>query len=157
MRKLVDAAIQTPTGWRLKNAGSLTTLGVAHVGVWHRDVGEGLFGDEALELSLPDYYFASLLPLDELTVEQGTNLVLGMHRLGARELRAALADGRARRVIAAAMPGDLLLMNGKVVHRGMPNPMGKPNRSLLYDVYTAKWFEQGRDATREVYTGGGAR
>ena len=39
------------------------------------DIGTGLFGEDA-DLSLPDYYFNALIPLDEVTRENGTEIVL---------------------------------------------------------------------------------
>ena len=152
LRTLLASVVQAPTGWRVKNAGALTTFPHAHTGQWHRDIGDGLFGNESLDLSLPDYYFAALCPLDETTVEQGSELLLGSHTVLAGGLGEAISAGRVRRVIAAAKPGDVLFFSGKVVHRGMPNPT-ESTRSLVYTVYTAKWFEQGRDASREMYTG----
>ncbi len=41
----------------------------------HRDIGLGLFG-ESVDLGLPDYYFNALIPLEELTPENGTELVM---------------------------------------------------------------------------------
>ena len=45
--------------------------------VWagHRDIGLGLFG-ESVDLGLPDYYFNALIPLEPLTPENGTELVM---------------------------------------------------------------------------------
>ena len=83
---------------------------------------------------------------------QGSELILGSHKLLASELPDAIAAGKVRRVIAAALPGDILFFSGKVVHRGMPNPT-ELSRSLVYTVYSTKWYEQGRDASREFYTG----
>ena len=41
----------------------------------HRDIGLGLFG-ESVDLGLPDYYFNALIPLEPLTPENGTELVM---------------------------------------------------------------------------------
>ena len=41
MRKILAECIESPTGWRVKNSGTLTTLPDAHTGAWHRDIGEG--------------------------------------------------------------------------------------------------------------------
>ena len=45
--------------------------------VWagHRDIGLGLFG-ESVDLGLPDYYFNALIPLEPLTPDNGTELVM---------------------------------------------------------------------------------
>lgn len=147
-RVLEGGAMKTSSGWRLKAAGALTALGEAEVGDWHRDTGEGLFGDEAVDLYLPDYYFSALFPLDETSAEQGTEFVLGSHKIPSSQL-----DNQPRK-IAAGNPGDLLIFNGKMVHRGRPNAK-KTSRTLGYLVYTAKWYEQGRDPRFEHWTGGG--
>ena len=41
----------------------------------HRDIGLGLFG-ESVDLGLPDYYFNALIPLEPLTPDNGTELVM---------------------------------------------------------------------------------
>ena len=152
VHNLLSASIESSTGWRLMTAGTLTADAGAAVGGWHRDFADGLFADESLNLQLPDYFFTVLAPLDDVSAEQGTELVLGSHKLRTGELSGALTTGAARRVIAAARPGDVLVFNGKVVHRGMPNPTAR-SRTLVYLVYTAKWYQQGRDPTQEFYAG----
>ena len=86
-------------------------------------------------------------------MENGSELLVGSQDFTASDLPEAIAAGKVRRVVAAGRPGDVVVFGGKVVHRGLPNPT-EHSRTLVYDVYTAKWFEQGRDPTKEIYASG---
>jgi hypothetical protein len=68
---------------------------------WHRDIGEGLWGEE-LDLRLPDYYFNALVPLGAASPEAGTEILLGSHAVG----RDGVAD--LARAVAAAGAGDVV-------------------------------------------------
>lgn len=68
--------------------------------------------------------------------------------LGSHVTEAGSLD-RKRIAVAAGDPGDVLFFNGKCVHRGRPNGAAT-RRDLLYVVYAAKWFEQGRDSKVEL-------
>jgi hypothetical protein len=72
--KLLDPLILPPvvgellqrlmgTPWRVMRVGSIPAQPGADAGDFHRDIGEGLFG-ESFDLQLPDYYFNALIPLD---------------------------------------------------------------------------------------------
>ena len=129
--------------WRVTTVGSIPTLPDAVGGDWHRDIGEGLFGEEQDVKLLPDYYFNALIPLGDVENEScGTEIVVGSHREGIGKL----VD---RRMVASGKAGDIIFFNGKCVHRGRPNVSGV-SRDLVYIVYAAKWFEQGRNAVKEV-------
>ena len=97
-------------------------------------------GSEALDLALPDFYFTMLVPLSPVRAANATEILLGSHRctqdaVGGCDLGAAAMD-----------VGEVLLFNGKCVHRGRPNTgPGAAHRTLLYVVWTAPWFEQGRE------------
>ena len=124
VRTLLQRSMGTP--WRVMRVGSLPTLPGATVGdvretqaclshmllllakgplnvllQWHRDIGEGLFG-ESFDLQLPDYYFNALIPLDPTSNENGTELVLRSHTTTTKELSSC------RRAVAAAQLGDVI-------------------------------------------------
>lgn len=148
LAEVLDNAFDTP--WRAQAVGSLPTDPNAPAGQWHRDVGTGLFDDEDMELRMPDYFFTALFPLeDTLTSENGSECVLGSHRKRIADL------GSSPRVVTAGAPGDVTIMNGKIVHRGLANTSAP--RPLLYVVYAAHWFEAGRDATREYWQTAGLK
>eukprot|EP00746_Dinoflagellata_sp_MGD_P011654 gnl/MRDRNA2_/MRDRNA2_124539_c0_seq1.p1 gnl/MRDRNA2_/MRDRNA2_124539_c0~~gnl/MRDRNA2_/MRDRNA2_124539_c0_seq1.p1 ORF type:complete len:342 (+),score=65.73 gnl/MRDRNA2_/MRDRNA2_124539_c0_seq1:105-1130(+) len=141
--EVMDYAMDTP--WRVGNVGSLPTEPNAPCGNWHRDAGSGIFGDEGLEIALPDYFISSLITLEEpLTVHNGTEVVLGSHRMSAVEL------SNGQRATCTAEPGDVVLINGKTVHRGLPNTLGKA-RPMVYVTYCAHWFQQIRDISVEYW------
>ena len=141
VRALLSRLMATP--WRVKTVGSLPTAAGAAGGDWHRDIGEGLFGED-LDLRLPDYYFNALVPLGAAAPAAGTEIVLGSHATPVAGLE------KASIAVAAGAPGDVFFFNGKCVHRGRPNPTDAGRRDLVYVVYAAKWFEQGRDPTAEL-------
>lgn len=144
MKRLLSNSMNTP--WRLKSAGVIMSFPGAQAGDWHRDICQGLFG-EALDISLPDYYFVALWPLDVVTQEQGSELVLRSHKVATADLD---PQKDVERVVTIGNPGDVMFFNGKIIHRGMPNPTNE-TRSLLYVVYAAKWYEQGRDQRSEYW------
>ena len=110
---------------------------------------EGLFGEDQDVQLVPDYYFNALIPLQEAEDEHaecGTEILLGSHRSGME----GLVD---RRAVASGVCGDIIFFNGKCIHRGRPNT-SQQRRDLVYVVYAAKWFEQGRDAEKEISSWG---
>ena len=141
VKTLLSHTMGTP--WRVTTVGSIPTLPNAVGGDWHRDIGEGLFGEEQDVKLIPDYYFNALIPLGTIENEEcGTEIVVGSHREG-------IADVVDRRFIASGVAGDIIFFNGKCIHRGRPN-VSERQRDLIYIVYAAKWFEQGRDAVKEI-------
>ncbi len=137
LRALLERAFAMP--WRMSCTGTLPTFPGASGGPWHRDVNE-LFLNEALDLSLPDYYFNLLVPLNSISTDNGTEFALGSHKALQVDVN-ALPRG-----VAAAEPGDIILFNGKTVHRGRPNTSpGAGMRSLVFSVFTARWYEPGRE------------
>jgi len=128
-----------PMPWRMSSCGTLPALPGAEAGSWHRDINL-MFGDEALDLSLPDFYFNLLVPLEPVSSENGTEMLLGSHKLLQKEV------GQCPRGVVQGEPGDVFIFNGKIVHRGKPNQAQTAvMRSLLYVVFSARWFEQGRE------------
>lgn len=159
--------------WRVMRIGSLPTDAGAVGGDWHRDIGEGLFGED-FDLQLPDYYFNALVPLlggseaEDNDKDGGDDCRVGEHSgcgvigecgvdeehncggtefvVGSHRVGLAGIKGCERRA-ALAQPGDVVFFNGKLAHRGQPN--GPRRRDLLYVVYAARWFEQNRDPAKE--------
>jgi hypothetical protein len=149
MPPIVTEMLQRSMGtqYRMTTFGTLPTQPHAVGGDWHRDIGEGLFGEDN-DIKLPDYYFNALIPLHnnperDAEVRNGTEFLLGSHRCGMDEL------DKCQRVMASGKVGDIIFFNGKLVHRGCPN-MSSVARNMVYVVYSAKWFQQNRDPKGEV-------
>jgi len=136
VREILEAAMVMP--WRLSQSGTLPTYPQAEGGPWHRDI-QMMFGDEALDLAVPDYYFNLLVPLEPVQLHNATEFLSGSHKT----VQSAIADCPS--VSSSMAVGDLVIFNGKIVHRGQPN-VGGNMRSLVYAVFAAPWFEQGRTA-----------
>jgi len=137
VKQILEHAMPMP--WRMSACGTLPALPGAEAGSWHRDINL-MFGDEALDLSLPDFYFNLLVPLEPVSSENGTEMLLGSHKLLQKEV------GQCPRGVVQGEPGDVFIFNGKIVHRGKPNQAQTAvMRSLLYVVFSARWFEQGRE------------
>lgn len=104
-------------------------------GKWHRDTSP-LFHwpDECKQI--PDYYFTSFLALDDCGDGNGaTEFVVGSHRMSLQEAESApIARGYARR-------GDVVIMNGKLIHRGTPN-LSPHARDVMYTIWCAPWFDE---------------
>ena len=56
--------------------GTLPAFPGAGSGVWHREINV-MFSNEAYDLQLPDFYFNLLVPLDPVTADNGTEMVVG--------------------------------------------------------------------------------
>lgn len=104
----------------------------AEPGKWHRDC-EPLFRDG---IDTPDFYFTVFVPLDR--GGGATECILGSHRL-TTEAAAALPYS-----IVECAPGDVVVMNGRLIHRGGANHSDS-RRRLLYEVWAAPWFDEARN------------
>eukprot|EP00747_Dinoflagellata_sp_TGD_P169078 gnl/TRDRNA2_/TRDRNA2_197046_c0_seq1.p1 gnl/TRDRNA2_/TRDRNA2_197046_c0~~gnl/TRDRNA2_/TRDRNA2_197046_c0_seq1.p1 ORF type:complete len:341 (-),score=47.16 gnl/TRDRNA2_/TRDRNA2_197046_c0_seq1:67-1089(-) len=136
VREILERAMAMP--WRMHACGTLPTFPGAEAGPWHRDVNL-MFGNEALDLSLPDFYYNLLVPLGPVSAANGTQILLGSHKLTQCQV------SQCPRGVVEASPGDVIIFNGKAVHRGRPNTgPTAAQRSVLYVVFAAAWFEQGR-------------
>jgi len=137
VRQILENAMPMP--WRMHACGTLPALPGAEAGLWHRDINL-MFGDEALDLSLPDFYFNLLVPLEPVSSENGTEMLLGSHKLRQSEVAGC------PRGVFQGDAGDVFVFNGKIVHRGKPNQAQTAKmRSVLYVVFSARWYEQGRE------------
>ena len=107
-----------------------------HTGKWHRDVlslftkGSHLDND-IFTRDLPDFYFTVFIPLTTSVKENGaTQILLGSHNSDNNSL--SVIEGYA---------GDAVVMNGKTIHRSVPN-MSDIDRDVLYVIYCAKWYDE---------------
>ena len=115
--------------------GALPSVGKSDAGPWHRDI-YSLFDNEQIDVSLPDFYFTLLIPLVPVNQENGaTEFILGSHKQ-------AFSDVEKNNLPHSqpdAQPGDLVLFNGKILHRGREN-LSDAERPVLYIVYKKKWY-----------------
>lgn len=115
-----------------------------HQGKWHRDTsilfktGKGVLADDEFNNNLPDYYVTVFIPLVDLHKDNGaTQIILGSHRRACNDLN----DLSLTTLECSA--GDIILMNGKCLHRAMPN-ISETNRNMLYVIYTTEWYAEER-------------
>lgn len=104
---------------------------------WHRDilplfkVGNYYENDYYTIHNIPDFYFTVFIPLTPCTKESGaTEMLIGSHKSDNGKL--AIAEGS---------PGDVIVMNGKTIHRGAVNK-SFDDRDVLYVIYCAKWYDE---------------
>jgi len=102
-------------------------------GDWHRDT-LPLFNDQKLNNQLPPWYYTTLIPLTDLTLENGaTQFILGSHKCSFEEA------GKLPKVQFEAKKGSVILFDGRIFHRGMPNKSNQ-TRTVLYTVYSKNWY-----------------
>ncbi len=83
---------------------------------------------------LPPYYFTVLMPLVQITHENGpTQLVKGSHR----QLR--VEESRAEIYAPLLSPGDVLIFDGRILHRGSANN-SDAERVIAYITFVADWY-----------------
>lgn len=109
-----------------------------HMGRWHRDV-MPLFKlnvdpdvNDKYTLELPNFYFTVFIPLTQCRKENGATEML---------LKSHVSDEKNVITIAEGNPGDVIIMNGKLLHRSVPN-VSDLDRDLLYIIYCAKWYDE---------------
>eukprot|EP00747_Dinoflagellata_sp_TGD_P047994 gnl/TRDRNA2_/TRDRNA2_145345_c1_seq2.p1 gnl/TRDRNA2_/TRDRNA2_145345_c1~~gnl/TRDRNA2_/TRDRNA2_145345_c1_seq2.p1 ORF type:complete len:156 (-),score=30.43 gnl/TRDRNA2_/TRDRNA2_145345_c1_seq2:68-535(-) len=119
--------------------GSLPSNAASDAGRWHRDMGS-LFEDESIDVSLPPIYLTMLIPLVDLTAENGaTELKLGSHKLPFEEAMSRPSWH------AVCSIGSAVLFDARVVHRGGPNLTDDP-RHVLYQTFIKRWWaEEGEE------------
>jgi hypothetical protein len=131
--------------WQRKSIGCLFLD--AHensYGKWHRDAG-GLFkingtdnirnlaAEDNYNLTLPEYYYNMLTPLCDLNITNGsTEFLLYSHIPN---------NSNFKHVRLNTSVGDVILFNGKLLHRGTPNTTDSP-RDMLYTIFTAPWYNE---------------
>lgn len=132
VRELVERMLKTDYA---DMVGSLPSNAKSNTGRWHRDIGS-LFEEEAIDASLPPIYLTMLIPLVDLTAENGaTELKLGSHKLPFEE------GMKQPSWHAVSSPGSVVLFDARVVHRGGPNLTDDP-RHVLYMTFIKRWWAE---------------
>jgi len=116
-----------------KQTGTLPVLPGSKEGDWHRDI-VPLFSDNNLNLSLPPCYYTVLIPLMDLSEENGTTqFIIGSHKVDFEK------TSQLSKVQFAAKKGSVILLDGRIFHRGMPN-LSNEVRQMLYIIYAKNWY-----------------
>lgn len=105
----------------------------------HRDIYSILNTTEGMDLcpldrNLPPYYFTVLIPLMEITRENGpTEFIKESHRR-------LHVDENGEEIFAPLLsPGDFVVFDGRTLHRGSAN-YSDEERVLLYMTFVANWY-----------------
>jgi ectoine hydroxylase-related dioxygenase (phytanoyl-CoA dioxygenase family) len=105
----------------------------------HRDVYPLLNTEEGMDLGsidlmLPPYYFTVLIPLVEITAENGpTQFISGSFT------RAQVAEDAAEIYAPLLVPGDIVIFDGRTMHKGSAN-RSKEERVVAYITFVANWY-----------------
>lgn len=126
--------------------GAIPSMGQTGPTNMHRDIypilntTEGMNLD-TLDLMLPPYYFTVLIPLVEITRENGpTEFIKKSHLL-------SVADEHTSDIYAPLLsPGDIVIFEGRTLHRGSANNTNE-ERLIAYMTFTANWYH---DQTFEI-------
>jgi ectoine hydroxylase-related dioxygenase (phytanoyl-CoA dioxygenase family) len=126
--------------------GVIPSLGGSGPTPMHRDVypilnttaGDNL---DRLDLELPPYYFTVLIPLVDITMQNGpTEFIKGSHRVAVVDMESATIDA------PLSKPGDVIIFDGRIMHRGSANNTTH-ERIIAYITYVANWYH---DQTFEI-------
>lgn len=86
------------------------------------------------EINLPPYYFTVLIPLVEITKENGpTEFVKYSQR------EKIVDEEKADLFAPLTKPGDFIIFDGRTLHRGCANN-SKEERIIAYITYVANWY-----------------
>jgi ectoine hydroxylase-related dioxygenase (phytanoyl-CoA dioxygenase family) len=126
--------------------GAIPTLAGAGPTNMHRDVysfvntTEGVNLD-ALDTNMPPYYFTVLIPLMQITPQNGpTQFIKGSHR----EL---IVDESDRDIYVPLLSvGDAVIFDGRTLHKGSANN-SQEERLVAYITFVANWYH---DQTFEI-------
>jgi ectoine hydroxylase-related dioxygenase (phytanoyl-CoA dioxygenase family) len=87
-----------------------------------------------LDLLLPPYYFTVLIPLVEITNENGpTQFIKGSRRT------MCVAVDEAEIYSPLLSPGDVVIFDGRTMHKGSANNTNE-QRMIAYITYVAEWY-----------------
>jgi len=119
--------------------GSLTAFGGSGPTNFHRDVYP--FGDNSqtlvldnFELNLPPYYITVLMPLVQITRDNGpTEFVKSSHRKKSVDLT------QEKTFAPLLSPGDLVIFDGRTIHRGNANQTNS-ERAIAALTFIANWY-----------------
>lgn len=119
--------------------GAIPSLGGSGPTSMHRDVYPMLNSSEGVnldrvDLGLPPYYFTALIPLVEITSENGpTQFIRGSHRVG------VVDESHAEIYAPLLVPGDVVIFEGRTLHRGSAN-RSESERLIAYITFVAIWY-----------------
>ncbi len=112
--------------------GAIPALGGSGPTNMHRDVYPMLNNIEGEDLSsydinLPPYYFTVLIPLVEITQENGpTQFIRGSHN------KAVVNISQAEIYAPLLSPGDIVIFDGRTLHQGSVNKTQEASNRLYY-------------------------
>ena len=113
----------------------------ANDGPWHRDTynlngpsnPDGSY-DDSLVMKLKPFYYTCLIPLDDITSENGrTEFLVGSHCLTYNE---AKDNERVQNDVKA---GSVVVFDGRMLHRAMAHP-SSVHRQMIYLVFHRDWY-----------------
>jgi ectoine hydroxylase-related dioxygenase (phytanoyl-CoA dioxygenase family) len=87
-----------------------------------------------LDLLLPPYYFTVLIPLMEITQENGPTQFVKNSR---RQMCVTVDEAEIYSPLLS--PGDVVIFDGRTLHKGSPNN-SKEQRMIAYITYVAEWY-----------------
>lgn len=115
-------------------AGALPSQSKSNPGPWHRDTYAMFDDSDAIVVTLPPFYYTVLIPLTELTKENGaTEIIIGSHK------KPSDTCEEGERFHACCKPGSIVVFDGRCCHRGGPNSSDE-ERTLLYMVWHKYWY-----------------
>lgn len=90
--------------------------------------------DDSLVMKLNPFYYTVLIPLDDITEENGrTEFIVGSHRLTYNE-----AQGN-EWVKIDVKSGSVVVFDGRIFHRASAHPSNHP-RQIIYLVFHRDWY-----------------
>lgn len=111
-------------------------------GPWHRDTYnlngpsnplDGTY-DDSLVMKLNPFYYTILIPLDDITEENGrTEFIVGSHRLTYAETQ---NQPHEKNDVKA---GSIVVFDGRMIHRACKHPSQHP-RQMIYLVFHRDWY-----------------
>jgi ectoine hydroxylase-related dioxygenase (phytanoyl-CoA dioxygenase family) len=119
--------------------GIIESAGGAGATNWHRDVYPMLNKTEgvnlgALDISLPPIYFTVLIPLVNVTAENGpTGFIKGSHK------RKIVDPSVEEQYAPLTQPGDFIIFDGRTMHIGLANQTATA-RPIAYITFAAEWY-----------------
>ena len=96
---------------------------------------------DTLDAKMPPYYFTVLIPLVQITAENGPTQFIkaSRHRL--------IVDESQEEIYAPLLsPGDIVIFDGRTLHKGSANHSHE-ERLLMYITFVANWYH---DQTFEI-------
>jgi len=119
--------------------GAIPSLGQTGSTNMHRDVYPILNTTKGvnlgtLDLMLPPYYFTVLIPLVEITKENGPTVFIK------KSHRVAVVDENVSDIYAPLLtPGDIVIFEGRTMHQGSANNTNE-ERLITYITFVANWY-----------------